>query len=225
MQVIVVAGEGQESVARKLAYAISKSESVKARMGIAEAERADRPFTAAMWTTEHYVDNEASLFGNEIGIVFVGKSGPARDFRDELPPRFASMGTDCHAEGRRAVLWAEVPGGLDLDELRNLGKQLGVATDELVKRIEKMGKAQGAALAGAGLGMAGGIAVPTAAVAAAAAGAVIMWVQPLLLVPAAALWVVRRRDRKRLIKKVNDAQYSYLVTRFIADVLPGFLDA
>lgn len=220
MQVIVVAGEGQESVARKLAYAISKAEILTAGTGVGETGKADRPFTAAMWTTKHYVDNEASLFGNEIGVVFVGKSEPAADFKDELPSRFASMGTNCYAEGLRAVLWAEVPGGLDLDELRSLGKELGVATEELVKRIEKMGKAQGAALAGAGLGFA----VPSAAVAAAAAGAVLVWVQPLLLVPAAAFWAMRRRDRKRLLKKVNDAQYSYLVTRFIADVLPGFLD-
>lgn len=222
MQVVVVADEKRESIGRKLVQAISNAEGSLAsdRQGVVSPSH---PWTAALWTEAKYRDNEGSLFGDQIVLVFVGPSQAARDLSDVMPGRFASLGTRCFVQGNRAIILADIPAGIDGTELKDLAEQLDVATRDVRDRAAAAAAASAAGAAGAAAGAAGAAAMTSAGLGATAALAMIPAASvliPLGLLPGV-IYLGARWNRQRLLRsQVNQAQYAYATARFVADELP-----
>lgn len=204
MQFITVAPESLAPLARRLAHALSMHDG----------------HSGTYWSLKHYQDNESSLANQP--VIFMGDSELARSYTDVLPIRFADFGTTCWLEGSKAVLIADAPSKVTVDEL---------ARFELVVlgRSEELRHLAGGTVSGKGSSAA--VTVP-----ALTSGRSEEVVEPPLGVRVAiavepvvkagrglAKFVVRAvngRNRKRAYQLL---QYRYLLERFLKDEFEHFV--
>lgn len=172
------------------------------------------------WSLKHYEDNESSLANQP--VIFLGDSAIARSYTDVLPVRFSDFGTRCWFEGTKAVLIAEVPSRVSVDELARLERIVLGRAEELrhiagASSTETDGETpvksitSGITPAEGDLPLGVRVAIATTPVVAAGRGLVKFVVR-----------AVNSRNRKRAYLA---AQYRYLLDRFLKEEFERFVTA
>ncbi|MEI5582304.1 MULTISPECIES: hypothetical protein [unclassified Agromyces] len=113
MQFIIVATDDLATLGRQLAHALSLHEE----------------HSGTYWTLKHYEDNEASLAKQP--VIFLGESKVSKPYTEVLPVRFADYGTTCRFEGAKAVLLADDPDSVSVDDLARFERVVEGRAEEL----------------------------------------------------------------------------------------------
>lgn len=206
MQFITVAPEPLAPLARRLAHALSMHDG----------------HSGTYWSLKHYEDNESSLANQP--VIFLGDSTIARSYRDVLPVRFSDFGTTCWLEGTKAVLIAEVPSRVSVDELSRFERVVlgraeelrhiaegssGNSAEKSLGKLETLDAKSSPGEVDIPLGVR--VAIAFEPVVKAGRGAVDFLVR-----------AVNSRNRKREYQKL---QYRYLLDRFFKDEFEPFVAA
>lgn len=191
MQFIIVADEDLAPLGRQIAHALSNQ----------------KTHSGAFWSVKHYKDNEAQLDGKQ-PVIFLGDHELTQSYVDVLPERFRGYGARCHHEGSKAVLVADTPSDVSLEDLKELEAALGLSQDELRRRAEA------AEAAGAGAGDVGAAAVASAV-------GVALWGYGLAGLIA---WAIEKylSARKRR-QEYSKLQYDYLLARFLVEEFEAYV--
>jgi len=187
MQFIIVADDDRTLLGRQIAHALSNQ---KAHSG-------------AFWTVKHYIDNEAQLDGKQ-PVIFLGSHELTESYVDVLPERFRGYGARCLYEGAKAVLVAEAPRDVSLDDLEVLQSAVEENQEELRRRAEE-------AEEGDDGGFAAAAAVGIAFLRLGLAGVMIVWA------------IKKHLSGRKRRQEYHKLQYDYLLSRFLVEEFESYV--
>jgi len=117
MNIIIVASDELDTVARKLAHAISLLPD----------------HSASFWTEKHYKDNESTLGGKQ-RIIFIGENKVSSSYKEILKEEFSAYETTCRRDGSKALLIVTESKMRNSEELEAFKSMLKNKRAELAKR-------------------------------------------------------------------------------------------
>ncbi len=188
MHFIVVANDNLAPLGRRIAHALSNQ----------------RQHSGAFWSVKHYKDNEAQLDGKQ-PVIFLGDHDLTASYINVLPEKFQGYGAHCHFEGAKAVLIADMPSDVSIDDLN----QLRAVVERNLGDLRRLADGDSKSKAVGAIVIASSIATA-------------LWrYNPFGLIAYVIKQYLSARKRRQEYHKL---QYAYVLSRFIMEHFKSYVD-